>query len=212
MAEAPEPGWRPAADGSVCIGSFNGLGKLTPQTLALWARVLHALPEGRLLLKNKGLADAENRRRILEIFGGHGIAADRIELQPDSDWADYMAQHDRLDIALDPVGARGGGTSTCDALWMGCPVIHALGDRATSRFTASMLDAIGHPEWIARSETEYVDKVVTLARDVGQRKALRLVQRERMAASPLCDAENLARRMENAYLAMFERWLESTNG
>jgi predicted O-linked N-acetylglucosamine transferase (SPINDLY family) len=118
-----------------------------------------------------------------------------------------MMQYNRLDIALDPVGGHGGYTTTCDALWMGVPVIHALGDRATSRMTASMLDAIGHPEWIVRSDPEYIDKVVTLARDVEQRKALRAVQRQRMASSPLCDAKDLARHLEDAYREMFERWL-----
>ena len=75
-----------------------------------------------------------------------------------------------------------------------------------SRMTASMLDALGHPEWIARSEQEYCDKVVALARDGEQRKVLRTVQRERMAGSPLCDARGLARSLENAYAEMFERW------
>ncbi|MGA8146357.1 MAG: tetratricopeptide repeat protein [Gallionellaceae bacterium] len=209
IADAPEPDWRPAGDGSVWVGSFNNLGKLTPATLTLWARILHALPEGRLLLKNHDLADEGNRQRILDVMADQGVTSERIELQRDSDWEDYMAQYNRLDISLDPVGGHGGGTTTCDALWMGAPVIHALGECATSRFTATMLNAIGHPEWIARSEEEYVDKVVTLARDVGLRKALRPGQRERMAASPLCDAKGLAISLENAYFEMFERWLEN---
>jgi len=209
IADAPAINWSPGSDGSIWVGSFNNLGKLTPQTLALWAKVLHALPEGRLLLKTKELADHGNRQRILAAMANHGILPDRIELQRESNWADYMSQYNRLDIALDPVGGHGGGTITCDALWMGVPVVHALGDRASSRFTASMLNAIGHPEWIAGSEEDYVAKVVTLARDLVQRKALRFVQRERMASSPLCDAVDLAKVLEAAYVGMFERWLES---
>jgi protein O-GlcNAc transferase len=206
IADAPEPAWRPAADGQVWLGSFNNLGKLTPATLSLWARVLHALPEGKLLLKTKELADAGNRGRILDALAAHGIPASRIELRRESDWQSYMAAYNRLDIALDPVGAHGGGTITCDALWMGVPVVHSLGDRATSRFTASMLDAIGHPEWIAHSEAEYIARAVALARDVALRRALRAGQRSRMAASPLCDARDLAAALENAYFEMFERW------
>ena len=191
-ADAPLPAWHPAEDGSVWLGSFNNLGKLTPATLALWAKVLHALPQAKLLLKTKELADAGNRRRILDAMAGHGISPDRIELQDSSvtpGWREHMAYYDRLDIALDPVGAHGGYTTTCDALWMGVPVIALEGDRMATRMTASMLNAIGHPEWIARTEAEYVDKVVALARDVEQRKALRSAQRGRMAASPLCDAQ-----------------------
>ncbi|MEJ1959078.1 MAG: hypothetical protein WDM70_06150 [Nitrosomonadales bacterium] len=104
VLDAPEPDWRPADDGSIWIGSFNNLGKLTPATLALWGRVLAALPEGKLLLKSKELADAGNRQRILNILSGHGVSPERIDLQPGSNWVDYMAQYNRLDIALDPVG------------------------------------------------------------------------------------------------------------
>lgn len=208
-ADAPQPGWQPAADGCVRLGSFNNLAKLTPETLALWAKVLHALPEGRLLLKTRALADADNRRRILDTLAAAGIEACRIELQDGSDtpdWPSHMARYDLMDIALDPVGGVGGGTTTCDALWMGVPVVTLEGDRMATRMTASMLDAIGHAEWVAASEEEYVDKVVALARDVEQRKALRPAQRERMAASPLCDAHGLTRVLDAAYHEMFARW------
>jgi protein O-GlcNAc transferase len=209
--DAPQPDWRPDADGTVWIGSFNNLGKLTPATLALWAQVLHALPHGRLLLKTKELADAGNRQRTQDALAGHGIPAERIELQSGNltpDWASHMAYYNRLDIALDPVGAVGGGTTTCDALWMGVPVIALEGDRMAARMTASMLGALDHPDWIARSEAEYVNKVVALAADVELRKTLRPAQRGRMASSPLCDARGLASRLEDAYSEMFGQWLQ----
>ncbi|OGT03402.1 MAG: hypothetical protein A2Z65_07845 [Gallionellales bacterium RIFCSPLOWO2_02_58_13] len=211
---APLPNWHPSQDGAVWLGSFNNLGKITPATLALWAKVLHALPEGKLLLKNKELASAGNRQRILDAMAGHGIAPDRIELQDSSatsDWSAHMAYYDRLDIALDPVGGMGGGTTTCDALWMGVPVIALEGDRMASRMTASMLDAIGQPDWIARSEAEYIGKVVALARDVEQRKSLRHGQRNRMGSSKLCDATDLVKSLESAYSEMFEQWFSKKN-
>jgi protein O-GlcNAc transferase len=213
-SDAPLPDWRPAQDGTVWVGSFNNLNKLTPATLALWARVLLALPEGRLLLKTRQLADAGNRRRILDAAASHGITASRIELQDSSitpDWPAHMAYYNRLDIALDPVRALGGITTTCDALWMALPVVTLLGDRMASRMTASMLNALGHPEWITQSEAEYVDKVVALARDVQRRKELRFTLRREMALSPLCDGRDLARNLENAYLDMFNRWLSGKN-
>ncbi len=212
--DAPLPDCRPDQDNIVWLGSFNNLGKLTPATLALWAKVLHAMPEGGLLLKTKHLADAGNRQRILDGMAAHGISPDRIELRDSSitpDWSTHMAYYNRLDIALDPAGGVGGGTTTCDALWMGVPVITLKGDRMASRMTASMLNAIGHPEWIAHSEAEYVGKVVTLARNTAQRKALRLAQRKQMADSPLCDAQGLAMLLENAYFAMYQRWQERQN-
>ncbi len=209
IAEAPVSQWQPSTDGSICIGSFNNLGKITPQTLQLWAKVLHALPEAKLLLKNKDLADDGNRQRILAELNSLGVEHTRIELQPGSSWADYMSQHDQLDIALDPVGGHGGGTSTCDALWMGVPVIHLKGDHVGSRFAASILHAINHDDWIAISETEYVEKTIALAKNISLRKSLRFSQRALMANSPLCDAKNLAQSLEASYIKMFQQWQET---
>jgi len=209
ISEAPVPNWHPTSDGTIWLGCFNNLGKITPDTLRLWAQILHELPTSRLLLKNKELADAGNRNRILSELASHGIVAERIDLQPGSDWNDYMAQHDRLDIALDPVGGHGGGTSTCDALWMGVPVIHLMGKHVGSRFAASLLNAIGHHEWIAHSEAEYVNKVIDLAKNVELRKQLRPSQRNAMALSPLCDARGLALALEDAYSHMFTHWFNS---
>lgn len=207
--EAPLTQWTPAQDGTVWLGSFNDLGKLAPATMALWANVLHAIPEARLLLKTKKLGNESNRQRLLESMVAHGIGPQRIELQDGSatpDWAQHMAYYDRLDIALDPVGAHGGGTTTCDALWMGVPVITLIGQTMGQRMTSSMLSVMGHPEWIAYSESEYIDKVVALARDVEKRKRLRVAQRSKMVQSPLCDARGLAKSLEDAYTAMLLRW------
>ncbi|MDD2308156.1 MAG: tetratricopeptide repeat protein [Desulfuromonadaceae bacterium] len=207
--EAPESCWQPTADGTLWLGSFNNLPKLTPATFALWAQVLHKLPEAKLLLKTKGLTEERNRQRIMDTMANHGIGNERIELQDSRitvDWASHMAYYDRLDIALDPVGGLAGGTTTCDALWMGVPVVSMAGDRMASRMTASMLDAIGRPEWLAESEEEYVAKVTELAHDVAGREVMRVSQRERMASSPLCDAKRLAGKLEDAYGGMFERW------
>jgi predicted O-linked N-acetylglucosamine transferase (SPINDLY family) len=122
-----------------------------------------------------------------------------------------MAYYDRLDIALDPVGAVGGGTTTCDALWMGVPVVTLVGDRMVWRMTASMLNALGHPEWITATEAEYIAAAATLARNVDLRNNLRAGQRDAMAVCPLGDSGDLATNLENAYFEMFERWLTRKN-
>lgn len=207
--DAPPSQWHPAQGGAVWLGSFNNLGKLTPATFVLWAKVLQALPNGKLLLKTKQLKYPATRQQILDTLAALGISADRIELQDGSttpDWSAHMTYYDRLDIALDPVGGIGGGTTTCDALWMGVPVITLEGDRMSSRMTASMLNAIDHADWVAHSDQDYIEKVVSLAQNVELRKSLRFNQRKRMAASPLCDAHNLAVSLETAYFEMFERW------
>ena len=207
-AEAPAPQWHPQADGTVWLGSFNDLSKLTETTLSLWAEVLKALPEGKLLLKTKELADPSNRHRILEQMRSHGIGDESVELRDRSttpDWASHMAYYDRLDIALDPVGGQGGATTSCDALWMAVPVITLAGDRVAARMTASLVSAIGHAEWIATSAEDYLEKVISLARDAEGRRELRKTQRQAMARSALCDAAGLARSLEDAYQDMFER-------
>lgn len=210
--DAPEPAWTPDPAGIVRIGSFNDLSKLTAETLALWATILTSMPEGRLLLKARELADPTNRRRILDLMAGHGVEPQRIELRDRSstpDWKSHMAYHDRLDIALDPLGGHGGATTTCDALWMSVPVITMEGDRTASRMTAALVSAVGHPEWIAADAADYVSKVVALSRDTSKRQELRILQRMKMSSSPLCDGSGLTRSLENAYECMFDLLLET---
>jgi predicted O-linked N-acetylglucosamine transferase (SPINDLY family) len=207
--DAPVTEWA-AADGRLCLGSFNNLNKITSTSLRLWAKILRALPNAMLLLKTKELAQDANRQRIESELASLGIPAHRIELLGGmQDWQTHMAFYDRLDIALDPVGAIGGGTTTCDALWMGAPIITLPGPTKGQRMTASMLHAIGHPEWIAADEDEYIEKIVTLANDVELRRTLRFSQREQMRNSPLCDAIGLTTALEDAYAAMFDIWWET---
>jgi predicted O-linked N-acetylglucosamine transferase (SPINDLY family) len=207
ITAAPAPQWQ--VKDNICLGCFNNLGKITPQTLQLWAKILRAHPDATLLLKNKDLADESNRQRILSELAALGIEASRIELLVGSPWIDYMAQHDRLDIALDPIAGHGGGTSTCDALWMGVPVIHLKGDHVGSRFAASILNAIGHPEWIADTEDDYLDKTLALAKNVALRKQLQATQRDTMSHSQLCNARDLAQTLEAVYTKMFQQWQET---
>jgi predicted O-linked N-acetylglucosamine transferase (SPINDLY family) len=205
--DAPAIQWQPAADGSVCLGSFNQLRKITNSSLRLWAEILHALPEATLLLKTKELELAANRRSIADAMKEHGIAPDRLELVGATpDWNSHMSLYNRLDIALDPVGNQGGCTTSCEALWMGVPVVTLMGQPIGQRMTTSILDAIEHLEWKAETESEYLDKVVALARNIELRRELRFAQRTRIANSPLCDVAALTASLEDAYEQMFDSW------
>jgi predicted O-linked N-acetylglucosamine transferase (SPINDLY family) len=210
---APAIKWKPADDGVICIGSFNSLAKLTESSIELWSKILDAMPKSYLLLNTKRLNDAGNRRRVLEQFYSYGIAKERIKLKfptPESN-SHFLEAYDELDIALDPYGAASGGTTTCDALLMGVPVITLVKSDSPvgARISSAILHAVGHPEWITNCEQDYINKVVELANDVHRRKLLRYEQRKKMLQSSLCDSKDLARVLEDAYENMFNNWYHS---
>ena len=192
---------------SLWLGSFNNAGKLSESTVALWARILSQIPHASLMLKAKALENPESAERLLQDFERQGVQRGRLHLLARTpSWREHMEQYGQIDIALDPVGAVGGGTTTCDALWMGVPVITLAGRHMAQRMSASILAALGRPEWIAESEDAYVAKVLALANDPQARKAMRRAQREQMRFSPLCDGKGLASALVDAFESMYDRW------
>lgn len=193
-------------DGPVVFGSFNALAKITPELVAVWARILRRVPGSRLVLKSRPLADAGTRERFRRLFAGHGIAAERLDLAGRTPTrGGHLGAYGAVDIALDPFPYNG-TTTTCEALWMGVPVVTLAGDRHAARVGASILTRIGVRELIARDVDGYVDLAVVLAQDALRRRALRMGLRARVAASPLCDAEGFARTVEAAYRDMWRGW------
>jgi predicted O-linked N-acetylglucosamine transferase (SPINDLY family) len=203
----PESGWKPDPDGTLWLGSFNRYCKIRKQTLALWAGVLHALPQAKLLLEDSALHEEETHQRILTGLASHGIEAARVEFIPYIRGHErHMVLYDRLDVALDTIPFNS-GTTAYDALWMGVPLVALEGDWVGGRMGSSILKAFGQPEWIAQDTAQYAAIVAALARDVEGRKALRRTQRARMAAGPLCDATAMTTALQDAFAAMYNRWL-----
>jgi protein O-GlcNAc transferase len=205
--DAPTPETAPClTTGFVTFGSFNNPTKLSGAALDVWAQVLTRLPDARLLLKGKPLADAATRALHLSRLTERGVAAHRVELVdwlPDS--KAHLALYDRFDVALDPFPYNGTAT-TCEALWMGVPVVTLRGDRHAGRVGASLLTQIGLTDLIADSVEAYVEMAVALAGDSARLADLRHSLRPRMAASSLCDAAGFARKVEDAYRTMWARW------
>jgi len=190
--------------GHVTFGSFNNLSKVNPQTTALWARVLGAVPGSRLLIKSKSLADAATCDRLAERFASHGIERERLEFigwLPKSD--EHLGLYGRVDIALDTFPYNG-TTTTCEALWMGVPVIALEGNRHAARVGVSLLSRISLQELIARDTDDYVRRAEELAADPERLRALRTGMRERMRGSALCDPERFTRALEDTYYSLWE--------
>jgi predicted O-linked N-acetylglucosamine transferase (SPINDLY family) len=207
----PASAWEPDPAGTLWLGSFNRYEKIRSETLRLWAKVLHTLPNARLAFVDHVGEEAQHHERILASLADYGIDADRVVFLPPvpgRDFATYMKLHDRLDIALDSIPFNS-GTTAFDALWMGVPLVALEGDRICGRMAASIVRNLGHPEWAATSEEEYVSIVCTLARDVEGRKKLRNTLRTAMLASQLCDGNGLARALEVAFEAMVDQWQSS---
>jgi protein O-GlcNAc transferase len=178
------PARPPAAP--VVFGSFNNAMKLSPKTIALWSRVLRAVPDAQLLLKAPSLRDAAVQVRFAGLFAAQGIAPERLILRGPSGLAEMMQEYGDMDIALDPTPYNG-GTTTLQALWMGVPVVALEGGNFVGRMGASFMATLGQPDWMADDEDAYVAAAVALAGDTATLRGQRAQLREQMAASPLCD-------------------------
>jgi len=195
----------PPPDAPITFGSFNIATKISADTIELWAATLAAVPEARLLVKSRGLEDAGARERLASRFTAAGVAGERLELVgPRSGIADHLKLYGRIHVALDTT-PYSGTTTTCEALWMGVPVVTLSGDRHRSRVSASVLGAGGFPELIARDRADFVRLARDLARDRTRLADFRLAARDRMRSSPLLDAPAYARRF---HAALRDLWRE----
>ena len=189
--------------GFVTFASFNNSTKISDATVAVWARVLQAVPGSRLLLKSKQLQDASVLNATVQRFATHGTARDRLILEEwTSQRADHLAAYQRVDIALDPFPYRG-VTTSAEALWMGVPVITLRGDRFLSRTAESIAHNAGLADWIAVDEADYVAKAVFHASNLQGLANLRAGLRQQVLASPLFDAPRFARNFEAALWGMW---------
>jgi predicted O-linked N-acetylglucosamine transferase (SPINDLY family) len=204
---APEVNADPPARrcGQITFGCLNNPAKVSDEVLALWSRVLAAVPGSRLLIRAGAGRSAEERARNL--LANHGLAPERLDFagRTASRFA-YLELYHAVDIALDPFPYNG-VTTTCDALWMGVPVISLSGWMSVSRQGVRFLRSIGLDELLAETPENYVRIAAELAGDQARRADLRAGLRERMRCSPLMDAHRLTRDLEAAYAGIWEHRL-----
>ena len=202
----PEVNAPPAlSSGYVTFGCMNNFWKISPPTLEMWAQLLRRIPSSRLLLHAHPGA---HRERFAGRLAERGVDPARVEFVGFQPPGEYFQQFHRLDIALDP-HPYGGGTTTCETLWMGVPVVTLPGKTAVSRAGKSILTNVGLGELVAESPAQYVDIAAVLAADLPRLAELRSTLRDRMRASPLMDASGFTRAIEDAFRQMWANWCQS---
>jgi len=194
--------------GHITFGSLNNFNKLKPTTLAVWCRLLQAVGQSRLLLYAH---EGSHRQWVRDLLAQAGVDPQRVDFVARTPTTEYFQWYHRIDIALDPF-PYGGGTTICDALWMGVPVISLAGQTAVSRGGLSILSNAGLPELVAANAAQYVTIASDLATNTARLADLRRTLRERLTPSPLMDAPRFARHIEAAYRGMWRNWCRNAAG
>lgn len=195
------------ANGFVTFGGFNNPTKLMPETVAVWAQILAAIPGSRLLMHYRGLEKPFIQGWIRESFAQYGVEPARLELNPAVAHPELLGAYNRVDIALDTF-PYSGGLTTCEALWMGVPVITKPGDLFSSRHSYSHLSNVGLGGTVARDNAHYHAIATALARNPDNLARIRGSLRAHMAASPLCDGRRFATGFQQALREIWRKWCQ----
>ncbi|EHA8589787.1 putative UDP-N-acetylglucosamine--peptide N-acetylglucosaminyltransferase SPINDLY [Cocos nucifera] len=194
------------SNGFVTFGSFNNLAKITPKVLQVWARILCAVPNSRLVVKCKPFCCDSIRQRFLSTLEQLGLEPLRVDLLPLILLNhDHMQAYSLMDISLDTF-PYAGTTTTCESLYMGVPCVTMAGSVHAHNVGVSLLTKVGLGHLIARTEDEYVQLALQLASDVPALAELRMTLRELMTKSPVCDGAKFTKGLESAYRNMWHRY------
>ncbi|MDH5766321.1 MAG: FkbM family methyltransferase [Gammaproteobacteria bacterium] len=189
-------------NGYITFGSFNNINKLTREVIKIWSDLLARVHESILIIKS-GNADKQYIKiNILSEFEKHGISSERIKLMSFyKSKKDHLASYNEIDIALDTFPYNG-TTTTCEALWMGVPVVTLIGESHAQRVSYSILKNIGYEETLALSEQDYITKAVDLVKDINKLKTAKNNVSSLIRRSILCDAKKFTSNLEQAYIDM----------
>lgn len=193
-------------NGYITFGSFNNFCKITPTTLNLWIQILKAVPNSRLLLKTHTSKDTQIWNHLLEQCKQAGIATERLAfLERAPSYTEHLEQYNEIDIALDTYPYNG-TTTTCEALFMGVPVITLAGDCHAARVGSSLMNRVKLSDFVAQSNEEYIAIAVRWSKDLDALVALRACLREQLERSPLRDEIGFTRILEIALRQMWSLW------
>jgi predicted O-linked N-acetylglucosamine transferase (SPINDLY family) len=192
-------------NGYITYGSFNNLTKMNDEVVALWAKILEAVPNSQLLLKAKQLDDMSVRENVLKRFALANIKGEQIILKGMVNREKHFKAYNEVDIAFDPFPYQG-VTTSFESLWMGVPVLTLAGDCFVSRQGIGILRNAGLPDWVADDKEEYVAKAIDFASDIGGLAKIRAGLRAQVLASPLFNAQRFAKNFEDAVWQMWRHY------
>jgi protein O-GlcNAc transferase len=188
---------------------LNNPAKINQEVVAIWARILNALPNADLMLGN---VDGDGvRARLTDMFNREDIDADRLVMQPKMSLAAYMQIHHQIDLALDPFPYNG-GTTTRHALWMGVPVLTMAGDNSMSRVGSAIMSRARLPKFIVNSEAEYLKRAIQIAHELSHLNHVRQTLRERLSSDTENNGAGFAHNLEREFRAMWRTWCASAGG
>jgi predicted O-linked N-acetylglucosamine transferase (SPINDLY family) len=190
--------------GQVTLGTLTRSVRINHRVVRVWAEILKRLPEARLVIDSRNYQSSEMQDALAARFATHGIGRERLDIGFRSPPWDVLRS---MDIGLDCF-PHNSGTTLFESLYLGVPFVTLAGRPSVGRLGSSILEGVGHPEWIARSEEEYIEQAVALASDLPKLAGIRANLRQEMQASPLMDEAGFARRVEDAYRDMFKQWCE----
>lgn len=191
------------ANGYVTFGSSNHAAKISQSMCLRWAEILRRVADSHIVFI--GISSDRKVAELTSTLIEAGVAAERVRILPRLAFDEYARWYNQVDIALDTL-PYGGGTTTFDALWMGVPVVTAIGSLPVSRSAASIVSLLGLSEWVAQSPNEYIDVAVERASDLQAIASLRGSLRQRLRDSPLMDEARFTRDLESAYRRMWRAW------
>ena len=193
--KAPPVGNLPAlANGYVTFGCFNNLTKLTDETLSLWGKILDQIGNAHLLLRCPQFSEDGIPERFVSRAHACGLDTSRLELRGRAPHPQFIACYKDIDIALDPF-PYSGGLTTCEAMFMGVPVITLAGDFFAARHSVSHLSNVGLTDCVTQTPEQYVDRAIAMSSDLYALAGLRARLREQVLTSPLCDGKRFGRNL-----------------
>lgn len=193
---------------SLTFGSFNELRKINDEVIKVWSSILNQLPESKLVLKNKSFNNTEAQTNVLQQFQKYGIVAERIELlafMPKR--MEHFQLYNRIDIALDPFPFNG-MTTTCEALWMGVPVITLTHPQPFGQAATAFIKCLDLDDCIATTQEQYIELAVSLAKDSKRLQNIKTSLRSLMERSPICDQKGFIQIIEKTYRQLWQKWCQ----